>query len=42
MDVNVLHSDAKWFGMTYQKEKSAVAEALRVLHDAGEYPKTLR
>ena len=42
IDVSVLHSEGKWFGMTYQKDKSSVAEALRVLHNAGEYPKTLR
>ena len=42
MDVAVLHSDAKWFGMTYQEDKPIVAAALRELHDAGEYPKTLR
>ena len=42
MDVAVLHSDAKWFGMTYQEDKPIVAAALKELHDAGEYPKTLR
>ena len=42
LDVAVLHSDAKWFGMTYQEDKPIVAAALRTLHDAGEYPKSLR
>ena len=39
--VSVLHSDAKWFGMTYHEDKDAVAAALRALHDAGEYPPPL-
>ena len=39
--VSVLHSDAKWFGMTYHEDKDAVAAALRALHDAGVYPPTL-
>jgi len=42
MDVAVLHSDSKWFGMTYQEDKPIVAAALQALHDAGDYPKTLR
>ena len=42
LDVAVLHSDAKWFGMTYQEDKPIVAAALRALHDAGEYPPSLR
>ena len=40
--VRVLHSDAKWFGMTYHEDKAAVAAALAQLHEAGEYPPTLR
>ena len=39
--VSVLHSDAKWFGMTYHEDKDAVAAALKALHDAGVYPPTL-
>ena len=39
--VSMLHSDAKWFGMTYHEDKDAVAAALRALHDAGVYPPTL-
>lgn len=42
LDVSVLYSDDKWFGMTYQEDKSIVIAALRALHDAGEYPETLR
>ena len=40
--VRVLHSDAKWFGMTYHEDRAAVAAALRKLHEAGVYPPTLR
>ena len=40
--VSVLHSDAKWFGMTYHEDKEMVAAALRALHEAGVYPPTLR
>ena len=42
MDVAVLHSDSKWFGMTYQEDKPLVAEALRRLHREGVYPADLR
>jgi len=42
LDVAVLYSNARWFGMTYQEDKSIVIDALRALHDAGEYPETLR
>ena len=40
--VSVLHSDAKWFGMTYHEDREMVAAALRKLHEAGVYPPTLR
>ena len=40
--VSVLHSDAKWFGMTYHEDREMVAAALRRLHEAGVYPPTLR
>ena len=39
--VSVLHSDAKWFGMTYHEDKDAVAAALKALRDAGVNPPTL-
>ena len=42
LSVQVLHSDAKWFGMTYHEDKDAVSAALKRLHDAGIYPPSLR
>ena len=42
LSVSVLHSDARWFGMTYQEDKPMVAAELKALHDAGDYPPTLR
>lgn len=41
LEVSVLHSDARWFGMTYQEDRATVAEELRKLHDAGVYPADL-
>ena len=42
MEVAVLESHDKWFGMTYQEDRPIVAEELRKLHEAGVYPETLR
>jgi len=42
MEVSVLNSDARWFGMTYQEDRPMVVEELKKLHDAGVYPPTLR
>ena len=42
MEVSVLQSEDKWFGMTYQEDKPLVTEALRQLHGAGVYPEDLR
>ena len=42
LSVRVLHTDAKWFGMTYREDREAVAAALRALHASGVYPPTLR
>ena len=42
MDVSVLHSDAVWFGVTYQEDRPIVAAALKALHDQGVYPKSLK
>ncbi len=42
LEVSVLHSDARWFGVTYKEDKPAVQAELRALHDAGAYPKSLR
>lgn len=41
LEVSVLHSDARWFGMTYQEDRATVADELRKLHDAGAYPADL-
>ena len=42
LEVSVLHSADKWFGMTYQEDRAVVAEELRKLHDQGVYPASLR
>ena len=42
LSVSVLHSGARWFGMTYQEDKPMVAQALKELHEAGVYPESLR
>ena len=42
LDVSVLHSNARWFGVTYKEDKPAVQAELKKLHDSGVYPKTLR
>lgn len=41
MTVSVLHSNARWFGVTYKEDKPAVQSELKKLHDTGVYPKTL-
>jgi len=41
MTVSVLHSNARWFGVTYKEDKPAVQAELKKLHDTGVYPKTL-
>lgn len=41
MTVSVLHSNARWFGVTYKEDKPAVQAELRQLHDTGVYPRTL-
>lgn len=38
LTVDVLHTDAVWFGVTYLADKDYVAGELRKLHDAGAYP----
>lgn len=40
--VSVLSSAGQWFGMTYQEDRAAVVQALRRLHERGEYPESLR
>ena len=42
MKVSVLSSAGQWFGMTYREDRTAVAQALRRLHESGEYPERLR
>ena len=42
LEVSVLHSADRWFGMTYHEDRARVAEELRKLHVAGAYPATLR
>ena len=42
MQVTVLQSHDRWFGMTYHEDRQAVAQELQRLHDSGVYPRTLR
>ena len=42
LEVSVLHSTDKWFGMTYQEDRETVAAELRRLHEEGAYPERLR
>ena len=42
MSVSVLHSNARWFGVTYKEDKPSVQAELKKLHDAGVYPPSLR
>lgn len=39
--VEVLKSDAKWFGVTYKDDKAIVQKAIEQLKDKGVYPKKL-
>ena len=38
LEVNVLPSYDRWFGMTYRQDRETVAEELRQLHAQGVYP----
>ena len=42
LEVSVLHSADRWFGMTYHEDRQAVAAELQKLHAGGVYPPTLR
>ena len=42
LEVSVLHSTDKWFGMTYQEDRETAAAELRRLHEEGAYPESLR
>ena len=41
LTVEVLSTDAVWFGVTYHEDRDAVAGELKRLHDAGAYPPAL-
>lgn len=41
LDVNVLHTDSQWFGVTYQEDKPVVVEKLNALIADGAYPQNL-
>jgi len=42
LDVAVLHTDAVWFGVTYQEDRPVVEQALKALHENGTYPPSLK
>ena len=42
LEVSVLHSADRWFGMTYHEDREVVAAELRRLHEQGAYPEDLR
>ena len=42
LEVSVLKSADRWFGMTYQQDRETVAAELRRLHEEGAYPERLR
>jgi len=42
ISVSVLHSAARWFGMTYHEDRAYVAEELKGLHESGIYPPSLK
>lgn len=42
LEVYVLHSADKWFGMTYKEDRTLVTEKLKELHEDGAYPEVLR
>ena len=39
--VHILHSSAKWFGVTYKEDKSYVMDEIKKLIKDGHYPKNL-
>ena len=41
LEVEVLSSADRWFGMTYRQDRERVAEELRRLHQSGVYPQRL-
>ena len=42
LEVSVLSSDARWFGVTYREDKPLVQAALKQLHESGVYPPSLK
>lgn len=42
MEISVLHSQDRWFGMTYHEDRDTVAAELKKLHSDGIYPATLK
>lgn len=42
LQVKVLSSADRWFGMTYHEDRQTVSEELMKLHEAGIYPPTLK
>lgn len=42
LQVKVLSSADRWFGMTYHEDRQTVSEELQKLHEAGVYPPTLK
>ena len=41
LKVEVLSTDAVWFGVTYKEDKEYVSAELRRLHEEGVYPSEL-
>lgn len=41
VQVSVLETKDKWFGVTYKEDKAVVVESFRKLHEAGAYPAKL-
>ena len=41
LKVEVLSTDAVWFGVTYKEDKDYVSAELKKLHDEGIYPAAL-
>ena len=42
VDVDVLETEDAWFGMTFKDDREKTTQALQKLHEAGEYPPSLR
>ena len=42
LEVEILTTKSSWFGMTYKEDKALVSEKIKMLHDDGTYPGTLR